>query len=155
MVRVESEATAATLASLNRHVHDWHVKAYPKVSKDIDDVGMEHYFESSLRKPGYYHYVACVEGQAIGFVQAEVRVTGETSFRRPQTVVFVHIIVVRPDYRGRGVGRMLMEKVFDLAAQNGISRVELDHWAGNESASRFFSQSGFKAYRQFMCLERE
>lgn len=154
MIRIENTATPATLAALNKHVHDWHVKAYPGIFRDADEKQLEAYFELSLEKPGYHHFVAHENDQAVGFVQAEIRETEGTPFRFPQTLVFIHIIVVSPGCRNRGVGHLLMERVHELAAQKGISRIELDRWVGNELAGRFFSKAGFRPYRQFMYFEK-
>jgi hypothetical protein len=47
-----------------------------------------------------------------------------------------------------------MDKVYELADDKEISRIELDHWAGNASASSFFAELGFKPFRHYLFKER-
>jgi GNAT superfamily N-acetyltransferase len=54
---------------------------------------------------------------------------------------------VHSEYRGKGVGHLLMDKVYELAGENQISRIEIDHWEGNNAASSFFGEVGFKPFR--------
>ncbi len=155
MFRIEDGGPPEVLVTLNKHVHDWHVNAYPDIFRDGAESELASYFRSSMDNPSFHHYLAYDDPQAVGFVQAEVRESQGTSFRQPRRLVYVHIIVILPEYRGKGVGHILMDEVYKLAAEHDISRIELDHWAGNESASEFFVGLGFKPYRYFLFLERE
>ncbi|MCL6589939.1 MAG: GNAT family N-acetyltransferase [Firmicutes bacterium] len=155
MFRIEEGRNPAILVSLNRFVHEWHVKAYPDIFRDGEDICLESYFKSSLEKPNFHHFIAYDDSKAVGFVQVEIRNFPGNSFRHPQKLIFLHIIVVLPEYRGKGVGQLLMDEVYGLASKNNISRIELDHWAGNDSAASFFGKMGFKPYRYFLFLERK
>jgi GNAT superfamily N-acetyltransferase len=88
----------------------------------------------------------------IGFIQAEAISHHGSPFRHPQELLYVNIVVVLPDYRGKGVGRRLMEEVFRLARGRRITRVELDHWEGNDAALAF-DKLGFRPYRHYMAIE--
>jgi len=155
MFTVKDNDTVETLLALNQFVHEWHVHAYPEIFRDNAAVEFREYFKGTLASPDCYHYVAYDNLKAVGFIQAEIKVFNGNAFRQPNRIVFVHIIVVHPGYRGQGVGHLLMEKVYELADSHGISRIELDHWAGNESASSFFGELGFKPYRHYLFIERK
>ena len=147
--------TVETLLSLNQYVHEWHVKAYPNIFRDHAEEEFKKYFQSTLESPDCYHYVAYDDSRAIGLIQAKIKMFKGSAFCQPNKLVYVNIIVVHPEYRGKGVGHLLMNKVYELADKNGISRIELDHWEGNESASSFFGELGFKPFRHFMFIERK
>lgn len=51
---------------------------------------------------------------------------------------------VLPDFRGRGLGRALMDALLDLARQRGSERVFLEVRASNTSAITLYEQSGFE-----------
>jgi len=53
--------------------------------------------------------------------------------------------VVRPERRGRGVGRMLLEHVIGQARADGVLRVSLLTDAGNERAQDLYRSVGFAA----------
>lgn len=46
-------------------------------------------------------------------------------------------------YRGQGLGRQMLQTVFDTAGRVGIERVELQVYASNESAVKLYRKFGF------------
>ena len=50
---------------------------------------------------------------------------------------------MRSGYRGRGVGRALVEEAARFASQAGIAWVELKTFAPNDRAMEFWEQLGF------------
>ena len=55
----------------------------------------------------------------------------------------VHDFAVRPAYRGRGVGGVLMEAVKQKASDLGCCKVTLEVQAHNDAARRLYERSGF------------
>ena len=51
---------------------------------------------------------------------------------------------VLPDFRGRGLGRALMDALLELARQRGSERVFLEVRASNTPAITLYEQSGFE-----------
>jgi GNAT superfamily N-acetyltransferase len=58
------------------------------------------------------------------------------------TVDFVENVVVRPDWRGRGVGEALMRHLEDRARTQGRHKLTLDTYAVNQGARRFYERLG-------------
>jgi GNAT superfamily N-acetyltransferase len=56
--------------------------------------------------------------------------------------LFLKELYVAADARRRGVGGMLMDYIFDLAAETGCSRVEWTTDRANAEAQRFYEQIG-------------
>jgi RimJ/RimL family protein N-acetyltransferase len=52
-------------------------------------------------------------------------------------------ISVHRDYRGRGLGTRLMRALFEWAPVHGIRRVEIEAFANNPRAIRFYESLGF------------
>jgi ribosomal protein S18 acetylase RimI-like enzyme len=151
MLTIDDKATAETLVSLNSSVHAWHASHFPDLFRDNADEGLLQYFKASLERPDCFHFVALDDTTPIGFVQSEIRSHNGSPFRQPQKLVYIVIVVVVPTYRGKGVGRKLIERVFDLARSRGIDRVELDHWDGNDAAL-VFEKLGFRPYRHDLAI---
>lgn len=78
---------------------------------------------------------------------------GGSPFTKPSRVLNINVIVVLAGFRRKGIGELLMKRVQDLAEEEKLSRIDLNHWAGNESASRFFEKMGFKPLRHFLYAE--
>ena len=68
---------------------------------------------------------------------------GFSSFKaRP--LLNIHDFAVHEDARGKGVGRRLMEAVFEKATQLGCCRVTLEVAVANEPAKSLYLKTGFE-----------
>jgi len=59
------------------------------------------------------------------------------------TVDFVENVVVRPDWRGHGIGEALMQHLEGRARANGSVKLTLDTYATNAGARRFYERLGY------------
>jgi tRNA threonylcarbamoyladenosine biosynthesis protein TsaB len=82
---------------------------------------------------GYPAWVVRREGRAVGFCVA---------MPTPDDV-HVLAIAVDPDSRRQGVGRQLLEEVYFLTQELGLTRVLLEVRSSNERAIRFYQKQGF------------
>ena len=57
--------------------------------------------------------------------------------------MYLHVLVLDPAFRGRGIGQAVMERLLDIAAARGASRLELLTTAGNAQAAAFYDRLGF------------
>lgn len=88
--------------------------------------------------------VARRDRQVVGYISAFVRARPATPLSRESRAIYLDEICVRRDCRRAGAGRRLVEALFAYARDEGIDRVELDTWAFNGAAARFFEKLGFK-----------
>ena len=56
--------------------------------------------------------------------------------------MYVHVLVIDPALRGRGVGKAVVAVLHDVARARGASRLELLTTAGNASAAAFYDRQG-------------
>jgi len=66
-----------------------------------------------------------------------------TQWRAGARVLWIYDIVVDEPLRGRGYGRALMEHVEELAAADGIDRVELNVFGDNLRARTLYRSLGY------------
>ena len=52
-------------------------------------------------------------------------------------------IVIRDDWQGKGIGRAMVERVFNVAKGNGINKIELHIDPQNESSFNLFTSMGY------------
>ena len=94
-------------------------------------------FVRSSVENDHAHYLA-VQGQAV---------VGEASIiplsRPTMTHVGVLGMFVVADYRGRGIGGQLLNKVTQHAWSGGLKRLELEVFADNEPAIRLYKKHGY------------
>lgn len=70
------------------------------------------------------------------------------------TRAWISAFGIIPAYRGRGLGRALMEKLVEQARGAGVQDVRLEVLVGNLAARRVYTQCGFQKERELVTLER-
>ena len=86
--------------------------------------------------------VAVTGERVIGYAYGVLEGQDYMALRGPAGVL--HDLVVDPDCRGRGVGRLLMNAALDQLAAHGAPRVVLFTAARNSEAQRLFARLGFR-----------
>ena len=56
-------------------------------------------------------------------------------------------LIVHDGYRGKGIGKMLMDEAYNIAKANGCDRIELNCWLFNENAIAMYEHIGYKRQR--------
>lgn len=67
----------------------------------------------------------------------------------------LHLLGVMPEYRGHGLGRLLVEAAIDKAVQLGCSKLILWTQLSMESAQRLYESAGFRHIDNFQRNGRE
>lgn len=91
------------------------------------------------------------EAETIGFVSGELR-EGSPTFS-PKTWASVDDVYVVPEYRSRGIGKILVERVKDWSKEKGASGVSLQVAAANERGRDFYRNLGFREVSVYEVLE--
>jgi ribosomal protein S18 acetylase RimI-like enzyme len=83
--------------------------------------------------------LALVDEQPVGIA---VCFQGFSTFHaRP--LINVHDLAVHPEYRGRGIGRRLLEEVERIARERGCCRITLEAFGINPRARALYRRLGF------------
>ena len=83
--------------------------------------------------------VAEAHGEVIGYAYATLQGYDYMSLRGPAGVL--HDLIVEPEHRGRGVGRLLLNAMLRYLTTLGAPRVVLSAAEGNQAAQRLFVQT--------------
>jgi len=86
--------------------------------------------------------VADTDGDVIGYAYAAIEGYDYMALRGPAGVL--HDIIVAPEHRGRGVGRLLLDAMLEFFRSRGVPRVVLSTAERNEAAQRLFASAGFR-----------
>jgi ribosomal protein S18 acetylase RimI-like enzyme len=97
---------------------------------------------AQLTDPDAIVLVAHDRGDVIGYAYAAVEGYDYMALRGPAGVL--HDLIVDPEYRGRGVGRLLLESMLEALEARGAPRAVLSTAARNEGAQRLFARAGFR-----------
>ena len=122
--------------------------------KDLDKKewikNMEQVFEHFTKQENSETYVAEDENHSfVGYLfvgESRNMMTGKTSG-------FIYDIFVKEELRGKGIGKMLVEKAENYCRDRGYSRLSLMVSAGNQPAVKLYASMGFKKDQIYMRKE--
>ncbi len=100
------------------------------------------YLGSQLEAPNVVVLVAERDGEVIGYTYSGVEGTDYMALRGPAGAMYD--IVVDPDHRQQGVGRMLVDATLEALKSRGAPRVVLSTAEKNTAAQRLFDRAGFR-----------
>ena len=129
-------ALVALFQELDRMQSDWRV--FTPRPGFYDEVGLK--YREAMRTENAVVMVAEDEGEIVGMAYGEVRIPSRFSDER---ALELSGVVVRTGYRGRGVGRALVQEAARFAGELGVEWVELKTFAPNQGAMAFWEGLGF------------
>lgn len=124
-IRSATAADAGSLAELGAIVQALHHEHHPDWFKPADAAATRPYYERLLANDSVRAFVADDDGEALGCVVTRLVSMPESPLTWESTVVYIEVIVVRPDARRKGLGRMLLRRVESLADEIGTHRLHL------------------------------
>jgi|SRR6476469_8381034 len=128
-------------ALLVRTHHDFDPQRFIAETPRTAD-GYGSYLGSQIGQPNVIVLVAERDGEVIGYTYAGVAGYDYMSLRGPAGEFYD--IVVDPEHRGQGVGRMLLDATLDQLKARGAPRVVLSTAEKNVAAQRLFDHAGFR-----------
>lgn len=59
---------------------------------------------------------------------------------------YLHHLAVSPDYRGRGIGKRLVNECLSALSRHGVSRFNIFIYSHNEKGKKFWEKTGWTTY---------
>ena len=149
-VRKIKSADKDTLTSLiNDYVKEYvpTEKVYP--AKYDPHIGKIYFDEIAKKDSNFLVLIAEDGGREIGFSIAEVHKFGriEKAYFEGDRRGEVWDIYVKPEFRGNGVGRQLLEEIEKELLKQGCQNITLNSVAmDNESARRMYEKMGYRPF---------
>jgi GNAT superfamily N-acetyltransferase len=145
-VRPTGPDDVPAVAVLNRGIQALHAAGEPAVFRAPDAAAAAEFFRRQRERDEIVLLLAEVDGEPVGYLMAEELRRGGGPFTLPADVLYIHHIFVADAVRRCGMGRALIDAADAAARERGLSMLQLDHWAFNEAAGRFFAAQGFRAH---------
>ncbi len=137
-------------ALLVKEHYDFDPQRFMAASPETPE-GYASFISSQLADPDKAVLVADDDGDVIGYAYAAVEGYDYMALRGPAGIL--HDIIVEPEHRGRGVGRLLLDATLEFFRSRGVPRVVLSTAERNEAAQRLFASIGFRRTMIEMTLE--
>ena len=154
LIRAATNADLPSIVELSNLVQSLHADNHPKLIKPPSGgTEFSDWFVEVIESSESIVLVVEQFGIVVGYIYAEV-VNKPASWVNPSiNFLMLHHIGVDTNSQRRGVGKMLMDGIYQEAKNRDISRVELEVWDFNEKANRFFAHYGFKDLRHRMDIQ--
>lgn len=85
-------------------------------------------------------------GGVVGFLTIRLRPAPQEPFLAPETRAHVDNLGVLPQWRGHGIGQVLMQAAEEWARQHGARRLMLNVWEFNHRAVAFYERMGYATF---------
>ena len=141
------------LVSLNMEVQNLHVGFEPEIFKKPDHNEIKHFFRDILKDENRKTLICFDENRSVGYISLQIGGHEEHAFCYAQKWIYIDQIGVSEKYRGKGIGKKLIEAAKKFAKQHQINRIMLDVWTVNKNAKEFFKKQGFNVLIERMRLE--
>ncbi len=132
----DAPALVELFQELDTMQRDWRV--FTPRPGFYDQVGQK--YREAMEKTDSMVLVAEAGGDVVGMAYGETRVPSRFS---DELALELSGVVVRADFRGRGVGRALVAEAARLAEERDIPWIELKTFAPNQGAMHFWESMGF------------
>ncbi len=128
-------------AQLVSEHHDFDARRF-LAAKNRTPTDYAAFMSSQLNDPNVIILVADDNSDVIGYAYAAVEDYDYMSLRGPAGVL--HDLIVDPENRHSGVGRMLLNAMLERLKERGTPRVVLTTAEGNNVALALFASAGFR-----------
>ncbi len=95
-------------------------------------------------------FVAEVEGDVVGFINVRFEHESQTYLSSLVDYAYISDIVVLAEYRGRGIGTLLLQQAEAFARQQGANTLKIGVLAKNKQAADVYQHVGFRPYEIVM-----
>lgn len=68
----------------------------------------------------------------------------EKNYYKFESYAYLGFMYVKPEYRGRGINKIITDELIHWAKSRNISEIRLDVYAENESAVKAYEKAGFE-----------
>ena len=99
---------------------------------------------TAIRSADIGLFVAEKEGHLVGLVHVVIRDAPNIPILVPRRYAVVENLAVREGHRRAGIGLALMERAEKWAQTKGATSIELNVYAFNQAAQRFYRELGYE-----------
>lgn len=126
---------------LVEQVHLMHLNKRKDIYTNNNPLKYEQYIQI-LNSPNYFSFVAELENKIIGEVIATIKEVKKESIFKQRLILFIEDICIDENNKRKGVGRLLYNKMIQVAKENNMDSIELNVWSFNVDAIKFYEKMG-------------
>ena len=149
-IRLATESDFKQVGNIFSEENRYHAELMPEIFQVADPIMTPEWFSGALKDPHTALFVAELEAEVVGVALVELKTNPNDPIFQPRRYVYIEEIAVAASHRGRGIGRLLMERIHQWGQEQGIAEIELQVWERNEQAVSFYEKLGYQMWRRTM-----
>ncbi len=116
--------------------------------------GEIHYYDLNhfIQSPDATLIIAEENNEIIGSGYALIK-KAEKYYYKFEKYAYLGFMYVKPEYRGKGINKVITDELISWAKSRDISEIRLDVYAENESAVKAYEKAGFEPHLLTMRLK--
>ncbi|XMB85379.1 GNAT family N-acetyltransferase [Mycoplasmatota bacterium WC44] len=140
------------ISELFEQVDELHREAHPNIFINPNQTARSNEFLNTVLQDDRKRLIVAIENnEVIGLAKADIRSSPDIPLYKNREWLSIGTIVVDKNYRGKGIGKILLEKLYEWAKIHKVDEVELTVFSFNESAIKFYNKNGFNDVSRRMC----
>ncbi len=143
----------ASLDELFREELEYHKSLMSDIFKIPEIVVSEKWLESILNDNEIYLVVSEYNEKIVGAILYKIVRNPEDTLLNERIFGYIEEMIVSEAFRGKGIGKKLMDYAIKDFQTKNLKEVEIDVWENNEIGLRFYEQQGFRTIRRRMKKE--
>ncbi|MEY8761959.1 GNAT family N-acetyltransferase [Chryseobacterium tongliaoense] len=107
--------------------------------------GEIHYYDllHLIQSPEALVMVAEENNEIVGSGYALIKQT-DKDYYNFESFAYLGFMYVKPEYRGRGINKLILDELIGWSRSKGISEIRLDVYDQNEAAVKAYEKAGFE-----------
>jgi ribosomal protein S18 acetylase RimI-like enzyme len=141
------------LDELFREELEYHVSLLPNIFKLPEIVIDDPWLKSILANKNTFLVVSDYNGTIVGAILYKIDTNPDEAIFNERKFGYIEELIVKELFRGKGVGKELLNYAINDLKTRGITDIELNVWENNTTAQKFFKNLKFKTIQKRMRLD--
>ena len=141
------------IMDLNNEVQEMHIKWYPAKYKTLNKNKLKEFLKKLIGRKDTIFFAAKENCQIVGYIKLVIFNIERDVFFHNHSFIEIDQISVAQRARGRGIGRVLINKAKQIAQSHGINKLTLTVKSKNINAIKTYEALGFEKTSEKMELD--
>lgn len=152
-IRTAAMDDFGTVCQLLQELDDLHVRIRPDVFQQFDDPeGQRERIARFVDGNDAELFVAELQTGIVGLATVRIYDNTDAPMFRPGRRACMDNLVVNQEFRGMGIGKMLLDRITEWTRSRELQCVDMNVWHDNQAGLSFFTTNGFTPRCQKMEL---
>ena len=144
-IRIAESSDVSEIQRLYQQLDRHHADILPMVFQPVDsDVRADDVILNWINRDDAVYLLAEMSGKVIGFLHLKRAAHPNFPVFRKHEYARIEDAIIDKSYRGRGIGKMLLNAAVKWVKDQGIKHIQLLVWQENAAAVEFYLNQGFK-----------